>query len=66
MIPTVDSTRNTYNMQLLLNKLYHVVFPGPTGTGKSLNAANCLQYKMGDDCQYITLTFSAQTGANQT
>ena len=35
MIPTVDSTRNTYNMQLLLNKLYHVVFPGPTGTGKS-------------------------------
>ena len=53
-------------MQLLLNKLYHVVFPGPTGTGKSLNAANCLQYKMGDDCQYITLTFSAQTGANQT
>ena len=43
MIPTVDSTRNTYNMQLLLNKLYHVVFPGPTGTGKSLNAAKSLR-----------------------
>ena len=32
MIPTNDSTRNSYNMKLLLSNLKHVMFPGPTGT----------------------------------
>jgi dynein heavy chain, axonemal len=42
MIPTNDSTRNSYNMKLLLSNLKHVMFPGPTGTGKSLNSFNLL------------------------
>ena len=42
MIPTNDSTRNGYNMKLLLGNLSNVMFPGPTGTGKSLNAYNLL------------------------
>jgi dynein heavy chain len=49
MIPTNDSTRNTYNMKLLLSNLHHVLFPGPTGTGKSLNAFNLLQNDMGEE-----------------
>lgn len=48
MIPTNDSTRNSYNMKLLLTNLSHVLFPGPTGTGKSLNAFNLLQNEMGE------------------
>jgi len=42
MVPTNDSTRNMYNMKLLLSNLFHVICPGPTGTGKSLNIYNLL------------------------
>ena len=40
--------------------------PGPTGTGKSLNLYTLLGNQMGEEFQYIALTFSAQTGANAT
>jgi dynein heavy chain, axonemal len=41
--------------------------PGPTGTGKSQNSYNLLAgNKLGEEYQYIALTFSAQTSANQT
>lgn len=66
MIPTTDSTRNVYLMKFLMTNNYHVLFPGPTGTGKSLNAMNLLTMKMGEDFQYISIAFSAQTSANQT
>jgi dynein heavy chain len=42
MVPTIDSTRNIYLMKLLLTNDSHVCFPGPTGTGKSLNAYELL------------------------
>lgn len=42
MIPTNDSQRNIYLMKLLLTNNYHCLFPGPTGTGKSLNAVKLL------------------------
>jgi len=35
MIPTNDSTRNIYLKKLLLTHNFHVMCPGPTGTGKS-------------------------------
>ena len=65
MIPTSDSTRNTFLTQTLLKMTYHVMCPGPTGTGKSMNIYALLN-KMGDKFQYNSLTFSAQTSANQT
>lgn len=37
MIPNVDSTRNTYMTNMLLTNGFHVLCPGPTGTGKSMN-----------------------------
>lgn len=43
MIPTNDSTRNIFLMKLLLTNNFHVCFPGPTGTGKSLNSYSLLQ-----------------------
>ena len=42
MIPTKDSTRNIYLKKLLLLKRYHVLCPGPTGTGKSNNIYSLL------------------------
>lgn len=40
--------------------------PGATGTGKSLNAYSLLTEGMGEIYQYIPISFSAQTSANQT
>jgi len=48
-VPTVDSTRNTYITRLLLVNKFHVMCPGPTGTGKSQNIYTMLSNKMGDD-----------------
>lgn len=59
MIPTNDSTRNIFLMKLLLTNNFHVCFPGPTGTGKSLNAYSLLQGGLDEKYQYIALTFSA-------
>lgn len=66
MIPTNDSTRNVFIKRLLLTHDFHVMCPGPTGTGKSQNSYNLLQKDLGEEYQYIALTFSAQTSANQT
>lgn len=44
----------------------HVLVPGPTGTGKSVNIAELLQTQLPEEYQTIGMTFSAQTSANQT
>ena len=62
----MDSIRTKYLYKLLLTNKYHVLSPGPTGTGKSVNAFSLLSAAMPENFQYITLTFSAQTSANQT
>jgi len=50
---------------LLIND-HHVMIAGQTGTGKTINANQLLIYGMGETYQYIPITFSAQTSANQT
>ena len=62
----MDSIRTKYLYKLLLTNKYHVLSPGPTGTGKSVNSSSLLSSAMPENFQYITLTFSAQTSANQT
>lgn len=37
MVPTSDSTRNIQLMKTLMTNSKHVLCPGPTGTGKTLN-----------------------------
>ena len=66
MIPTKDSTRNLFLMKILIKNNKHILTPGPTGTGKSLNAMTLLTEYLGDNYQYISIAFSAQTSANQT
>lgn len=51
---------------MLLLKNFHVLTLGPTGTGKSLNAYKLLINGLPESFQYISITFSAQTSANQT
>jgi dynein heavy chain len=65
MIPTSDSARNIYFLKLLICNEKHVLNCGPTGTGKSLNINQLLTKELGDDYQYISMVFSAQTGCNQ-
>lgn len=66
MIPTNDSTRNKYLIKLLITHRFNVLCPGPTGTGKSQNIYSLLTGGLNEEYQYIALTFSAQTSANQT
>jgi dynein heavy chain len=43
VIPTNDNIRMDFLMKSLLTlKNYHVLCPGPTGTGKSVNAMSLL------------------------
>jgi dynein heavy chain len=66
IIPTKDSERSTYLVKMLLTNDYHVMLPGPTGTGKSINSYNLLTSGLDETYQYISIVFSAQTSANQT
>jgi dynein heavy chain len=59
VVPTNDSTRNIYLKQMLVSQRYHVMCPGPTGTGKSQNCYQLLTKELGEEYQYIALTFSA-------
>ena len=42
------------------------MLPGPTGTGKSVSAYSLLISGMPDTYQYIPMTLSSQSNANQT
>ena len=66
IVPTTESQRSTFLTKMLLSNGYHVLISGPTGTGKTINSSQLLTYNMGETYQYIPITFSAQTSANQT
>lgn len=73
IVPTTDSVRSTFLLDLLLTCDKHTLMVGATGTGKTVNIN---QYLMGamkvqgklirPNVIPITLTFSANTGANMT
>lgn len=66
VVPTFDSIRMQYLKKMLIMNKFHVLCPGPTGTGKTVNIAMMLATQMPEEYQYIPITFSAQTSANQT
>jgi|LauGreDrversion4_2_1035121.scaffolds.fasta_scaffold08821_3 dynein heavy chain len=66
LVPTVDSIRMKYFIKTLVLNNKHVLTPGPTGTGKSVNIAELLTYELPEEYQTLAITFSAQTSANQT
>ena len=66
IIPTQDSICYTHLLDTLVLNKKHVLMTGPTGTGKTVNILGHLQNGLPEKYVPITLSFSAQTGANQT
>ena len=65
IVPTQDSVRYTYLLDLLVKQAKHVLYTGNTGTGKTVNAYNYLA-NLPNDLTPINIIFSAATTANQT
>jgi dynein heavy chain, axonemal len=66
IIPTNDSIRHNYFLNLNITNHMHVLFCGPTGTGKSINVANELNVNYYNQTYtFLTTAFSGQTVANQ-
>ena len=59
VVPTFDSIRMQYLTRILVLNKKHVLCPGPTGTGKTVNIQIMLAEQMPEDYQYIPITFSA-------
>lgn len=66
VVPTLDAIRMKYLVSLCLKAGKHVLTPGPTGTGKSVNTQEMLTYELPEEYQSLVMNFSAQTSANQT
>ena len=67
VVPTNNYTRMLYLLETMIKNNIHVLTPGPTGTGKSIYSDTLLTSILKpEEFQYITMTFSAQTSANQT
>ncbi|XP_061640432.1 dynein axonemal heavy chain 1 isoform X2 [Phyllopteryx taeniolatus] len=66
IVPTADTVRMTFLMDMLLTNMKPLLCIGPTGTGKTLALSDKLLKNMHP--QYVThfLMFSARTSANQT
>jgi dynein heavy chain len=66
LVPTLDTTRSAFLLELLLINNNTVICIGPTGTGKTLSIADKLIQHMPKDFIPEFFTFSAKTSANQT
>ncbi|KAL2642110.1 hypothetical protein R1flu_009697 [Riccia fluitans] len=67
IVPTVNTARYSFLFVLLVTHQKHVLFGGPTGTGKTVYIKHELGVTLDKDkYRNILMTFSAQTSANQT
>jgi len=65
IVPTQDSVRYTYIMDLLVKQARQVLFTGNTGTAKTVHVQQYLS-TLPNDLTPISVIFSAATSANQT
>ena len=59
MVPTFDSIRMKYLKKLLIMNKKHVLSPGPTGTGKTVNINELLTSELKEEYQSLPITFSS-------
>eukprot|EP01052_Picozoa_sp_SAG31_P011054 SAG31_NODE_617_length_13514_cov_13.659858_2_plen_4275_part_00 len=66
-VPTIDTFRNAYWLKTMIDHKYHLLFCGPTGTGKTQCVQDMLMNGL-DKAKWIpiNLSFSAATTAMQT
>jgi dynein heavy chain len=66
IVPTSDTIRNSYLINLLIGNNSHVLLTGPTGTAKTISSQNEINtnYKT-KDIGSLQMVFSGQTSANQ-
>ena len=65
VVTTIDTIRYRYIFDVLATHGKHVLFGGPTGTGKTVYIKQSLDAMDKDKWTNIQSTFSAQTNANQ-
>eukprot|EP01116_Phalansterium_solitarium_P017128 TRINITY_DN413_c0_g1_i5.p1 TRINITY_DN413_c0_g1~~TRINITY_DN413_c0_g1_i5.p1 ORF type:complete len:4163 (-),score=2181.62 TRINITY_DN413_c0_g1_i5:539-13027(-) len=66
IVPTIDTVRYAYLLELLAKNGKNVLCAGPTGTGKSVVIEDKLTRGMENTFTPIFVNFSARTSANQT
>jgi dynein heavy chain len=66
IVPTNDTIRNSYLIDLLLKNGHQMLCTGATGTGKSTTVGQKLTNSLSDKFTPISINFSARTNANQT
>ena len=66
IVPTVDTCRYAWILELLVLRQHPILFVGPTGTGKSAYTTTKLMLGMPEEYTFMTVAFSARTSANQT
>jgi len=49
VVPTIDSVRSKFICKHLIKGGKHVLMPGPTGTGKSVNTSEMLTYELPEE-----------------
>jgi dynein heavy chain len=70
IVPTVDTIRYTFLIDVFVNARVNFLFVGPTGTGKTAyikrHISHLADETEGSTWSYLFMNFSAQTSANQT